>query len=192
MRSFFILIFSSFAFAFAPEARAATYYVNLNAIAPIGTYIGSCYCGSGPIYPFMSFQAGDTIDLGSLVLYPYFDDHSYGRNPPRYDEVTGTWIYPPKYLIIPSVDVSFAPGPVGDNSITWGLTLDPTPLYLDLVFTIPVGRTGIQIGWWGASYVPSVASAVPEPSTWAMMILGFAGVGFMACRRRRPQLSVPD
>ncbi|MCK1517221.1 PEPxxWA-CTERM sorting domain-containing protein [Bradyrhizobium sp. 190] len=26
--------------------------------------------------------------------------------------------------------------------------------------------------------------AVPEPSTWAMMILGFAGVGFMAYRRR--------
>jgi hypothetical protein len=28
-------------------------------------------------------------------------------------------------------------------------------------------------------------SAVPEPSTWVMMILGFAGVGFMAHRRRR-------
>jgi hypothetical protein len=33
-------------------------------------------------------------------------------------------------------------------------------------------------------------SAVPEPSTWAMMILGFLGVGFMAYRRKgvRPQL----
>ena len=28
-------------------------------------------------------------------------------------------------------------------------------------------------------------SAIPEPSTWAMMILGFAGVGFMAYRRRK-------
>ena len=27
-------------------------------------------------------------------------------------------------------------------------------------------------------------AAVPEPSTWAMMILGFAGVGFMAYRRK--------
>jgi hypothetical protein len=26
---------------------------------------------------------------------------------------------------------------------------------------------------------------VPEPSTWAMMILGFGGVGFMAYRRKR-------
>jgi hypothetical protein len=31
--------------------------------------------------------------------------------------------------------------------------------------------------------VSSVA-AVPEPSTWAMMILGFAGIGFMAYRRK--------
>jgi hypothetical protein len=29
-------------------------------------------------------------------------------------------------------------------------------------------------------------SAVPEPSTWAMMILGFAGIGFMAYRKKNP------
>jgi hypothetical protein len=40
------------------------------------------------------------------------------------------------------------------------------------------------------SYAPGIWSgppdvaAVPEPSTWAMMILGFAGVGFMAYRRK--------
>ena len=30
-----------------------------------------------------------------------------------------------------------------------------------------------------------LTTAVPEPSTWAMMILGFAGVGFMTYRRRK-------
>ena len=34
--------------------------------------------------------------------------------------------------------------------------------------------------------VISTVSAVPEPSTWAMMILGFAGVGYMTYRRRKP------
>jgi hypothetical protein len=29
-----------------------------------------------------------------------------------------------------------------------------------------------------------VVGSVPEPSTWAMMILGFAGIGFMAYRRK--------
>jgi hypothetical protein len=31
----------------------------------------------------------------------------------------------------------------------------------------------------------TLAGAVPEPSTWAMMILGFAGIGFMGYRLSR-------
>jgi hypothetical protein len=30
----------------------------------------------------------------------------------------------------------------------------------------------------------TIASAVPEPSTWAMLILGFCGIGFMGYRRK--------
>jgi hypothetical protein len=33
--------------------------------------------------------------------------------------------------------------------------------------------------------VTRVASAVPEPSTWAMTLIGFAGIGFLAYRRKR-------
>lgn len=33
----------------------------------------------------------------------------------------------------------------------------------------------------GATFTP----AVPEPATWAMMVLGFAGLGFMTYRRKR-------
>lgn len=35
------------------------------------------------------------------------------------------------------------------------------------------------------NFAPDQIGAVPEPSTWAMMIFGFAGVGFMAYRRRK-------
>jgi len=34
--------------------------------------------------------------------------------------------------------------------------------------------------------------SVPEPSTWAMMILGFVGIGFMAYRRETPRYRWPD
>jgi hypothetical protein len=34
------------------------------------------------------------------------------------------------------------------------------------------------------TFTPQIA-AVPEPSTWAMLLLGFAGIGFMAYRRKR-------
>jgi len=50
------------------------------------------------------------------------------------------------------------------------------------------GSSAIQ-QYFGSSYAISgtitegAASAVPEPSTWAMMILGVAGIGFMAYRR---------
>jgi hypothetical protein len=36
----------------------------------------------------------------------------------------------------------------------------------------------------GHDYSSNAVGAVPEPSTWAMMILGFAGIGFMAFRRK--------
>jgi hypothetical protein len=42
------------------------------------------------------------------------------------------------------------------------------------------------LNYVSANGAPSVLTmtAVPEPGTWAMMILGFAGVGFLAYRRR--------
>jgi hypothetical protein len=42
---------------------------------------------------------------------------------------------------------------------------------------------------WSSNSLPvafqlTVADAVPEPSTWAMMILGFLGLGYMAYWRK--------
>jgi hypothetical protein len=48
---------------------------------------------------------------------------------------------------------------------------------LNFTFT-PFGETTTN------GTVSSVVEAVPEPSTWAMMILGFFGVGFVAYRRK--------
>jgi PEP-CTERM motif len=47
----------------------------------------------------------------------------------------------------------------------------------------PNGKTGL-IGDSDLSINPVIAP-VPEASTWAMMLLGFAGVGFVAYRRKR-------
>jgi hypothetical protein len=38
--------------------------------------------------------------------------------------------------------------------------------------------------WYGFDVGFQSVAAVPEPSTWAMMILGFCGLGFMAYRRK--------
>lgn len=55
---------------------------------------------------------------------------------------------------------------------------------IDPVFTVPDGYQ-IQL----SPGVGNSIAAVPEPSTWALIILGFAGVGFMASRRGRLNFS---
>jgi hypothetical protein len=53
-------------------------------------------------------------------------------------------------------------------------------------FTSDTTFTGTySIGDVSGSGTFDIAAAVPEPSTWAMMILGFLGLGFMAYRRKR-------
>jgi hypothetical protein len=67
--------------------------------------------------------------------------------------------------------------------------LQPSPAQLyDLTFTLPDGF--IELGWTSPSvytppeFIGAVTTAVPEPSTWAMLLIGFAGIGFATYRRR--------
>ena len=73
----------------------------------------------------------------------------------------------------------------GGNLININLATND-PAFLALGGGFVFGQIGFVYdgpGVEGGLGVISVA-AVPEASTWAMMILGFAGVGFMAYRRR--------
>ena len=87
-----------------------------------------------------------------------------------FDPITGAFIG----------SIPINPGVNNTPGGLWALTFgnggnggDPNTLYF------ADGINGEANGLFGS------ISAVPEPSTWAMMILGFAGVGFMAYRRSR-------
>lgn len=42
-------------------------------------------------------------------------------------------------------------------------------------------------GFVDTAFTDPVSPAIPEPSTWAMLLLGFAGIGFVAyCRKSKP------
>jgi hypothetical protein len=51
-------------------------------------------------------------------------------------------------------------------------------------YSCGVACPGSVIDVNGGSLDVTAVAGVPEPSTWAMMLLGFAGVGFMAYRRK--------
>jgi hypothetical protein len=71
------------------------------------------------------------------------------------------------------------------NSDSLQIDFDPTSLafYSGLLVPAPPPGGPIQLGD-GLTRETLTIAAVPEPSTWAMMILGFAGIGFMAYRRK--------
>ncbi|MEH2536032.1 hypothetical protein V1277_004668 [Bradyrhizobium sp. AZCC 1588] len=75
----------------------------------------------------------------------------------------------------------------------WDLSSSRSPLYLDSDTTNTVTSSRQYSGPNGPGGNLSTGlvtgfnehvAAVPEPSTWAMMILGFVGVGFLTYRRR--------
>ena len=49
-----------------------------------------------------------------------------------------------------------------------------------IIYVAPGDDPFIMLGWVGPyTYSSPTISAIPEPSTWAMMLIGFAGMGFM-------------
>jgi hypothetical protein len=60
-----------------------------------------------------------------------------------------------------------------------GLTAEPTN---EIIKSVVITGSFADIKQVGFGY--EAVTAVPEPATWAMMVLGFAGVGFMAYRRK--------
>lgn len=94
--------------------------------------------------------------------------------------------------------VSFLTSTNGINFTPWGSpvtvtgsTTNPVSIFGPLqgaqYIEYDFGPTGDYFSQGGAAVQGIFAgvSAVPEPATWTMMILGFAGVGFMAYRRKR-------
>ena len=82
-------------------------------------------------------------------------------------------------FVFTNVPKSSVFGPFGAAAVSGtGQYIDKVKVYTEL----PENFNSIKLVDFG-NY--TVAGAVPEPATWAMMLLGFAGVGFIAYRRKR-------
>jgi PEP-CTERM motif len=143
---------------------------------------GSAYVYSNGAYPsgltFISSAANGGAGLDTTVYTVQFDLASAST-------ISGIW----------AADNG---GAVYDNGIYTGVGLEtssngPSSNYTEATDFSFVGTAGINTltfyitdGGAPSAFAFDVTnvSAVPEASTWAMMIFGFAGVGFMAYRRK--------
>jgi hypothetical protein len=86
-----------------------------------------------------------------------------------------------------------------DSNPTETITINGSPLTITQTLTTYtlnlVGVTAVNIsgvpsdsGYWTADNI--VYNAVPEPSTWAMIMLGFAGLGFAGYRASRKSVAL--
>lgn len=124
----------------------------------------------------------DTIPSSFIENGPPF----FIGNQTQFDGVTGLF-----GGVSQTAQINFGTGLVSGFQIS-GTTLGFTQYASPDLFTGSAADPQFILGTFSlnsitsgpATLTISAVAAVPEPSTWAMMILGFAGVGFMAYRRR--------
>jgi hypothetical protein len=134
--------------------------------------------GLWPSYPFIGLGSGNSDGYAYVNLISGPTNFGSG-GPTGADAVSGGFV---GGVLSggPIVPASY----VSDSLISNSATFDNTTI-------AALGLTPGTYTWiWGSDSpdqsfaIDVVASAVPEPSTWAMMILGFCGLGYMARRRR--------
>jgi len=78
--------------------------------------------------------------------------------------------------------ISFSVAGLDFDDFTKSMNGDPS-----VFFTIDVlgsnGNSGLVGSEFSGGVINPQVGAVPEPTTWAMMLLGFAGIGFMALKK---------
>jgi hypothetical protein len=180
-----------FALFWSTASNAAFYYVDLN--NPVGILTSpTAYGIVAPTHasehafltPVLHFNIGDVVDFGSVTIEPLFGGDG------RYQQIT-LYVIPPDVAV--SYDPSTPPNPFNIDvyySASCFDSCDPPPppnfdsQTFDLRFTVKTNT--IQLGFSGDfSYYPPSVSAVPELSTWAMMLIGFAALGFASYRKSR-------
>jgi hypothetical protein len=127
-------------------------------------------------------QATFTVTPTSLNQSQVLRDNAYllgYRNDPTTSNTftdTGTYTFTTNEIYTVSLSGLLE----ADLSGNIGGGTETVSAYIDPQFSV---ASGYSLEF--SAGIDNSVGAVPEPSTWAMMILGFCGVGFMAYRRKQ-------
>lgn len=162
--------------------------------------------GNGTAPVFLSVVAGQTITITATgTVFCCEGSSTPGVGPDGFNPNPFSSSTPPS-TIFANPDLAangvgtysgnaFALAGVFNTPTGFGVPID---IGHSLTLVVPTGATELFLGFADASGFNgtsgdysdndgslTVTESVPEPSTWAMMILGFCGLGFMAFRRKR-------
>jgi hypothetical protein len=161
---------SSSGLAFSTMTVAGSFTAN-NSIQPGGIHPAPNFHtgGNGPI-------TGQEVEFNVTFTTPFDLAAGHYFFVPQVALDTGTfeWLSAPRPIVSPGT-----PFPAGTTDLqawTRDHSLDPDWLR--------IGSDIVGSGAFNMTFSLTGVDAVPEPSTWAMMILGFAGIGVMAYRRK--------
>jgi hypothetical protein len=148
--------------------------------------------GQGIVGNFTNVYFGQPSPVGSTIGFEVTNQDAFTPG------VSGSNISVPIQYVINGNNIEFAiPDSYFTTALTGPLTSDPTQtgsvnagfsdgqiiqLRLSQSFSFSVAGDPTNPNDLGSF---TLEAAVPEPSTWAMMVLGFCGLGFMAYRRKK-------
>lgn len=152
---------------------------------------------AGPV-PAQLVPMGNTyfVPLGDTFNFDYSVDPSVTKSQVSLASVTtsltiknlltnASFTFDPSSPIFGDATSSQAPGGYQNSEkVSFGfLDLGYNPNLND-TYSVTMSLTNVPgAGTLSDQIFVEIGSGVPEPATWAMMILGFAGLGFMAYRR---------
>ncbi|MEH2627053.1 hypothetical protein V1292_005108 [Bradyrhizobium sp. AZCC 1719] len=182
MRFVNLIISAAVALFWTSQTHAAIQNFDISTLAGFTTNGVAGTGGNGIVFmsPVYSVAPNSTVDFGTAFLYPdeidgrggcYFSNICYSQYAFRFD-----------FLNRPEDGLTNAPFESDgifsfvfcDNGIC-------PPAEIRLSFNIPADIHAIQFLFQGSEL--AIAAPVPEPSTWAMLLIGFASLGFAAYRR---------
>jgi hypothetical protein len=145
--------------------------------------VSSNIAGGQAIYAGFTNVVGSTATIGTRLVLTFTD---LAGNPLALTlDPTITATADPSFfgpLLNVTGDFRMTGGFEAYNGSAW---VSAGPFY-DAYPMKPAGAQGIRGSLGGGFYsTPNATAAVPEPATWAMMLLGFGGVGFQMRRQRR-------
>ena len=174
--------------AYATTLIGAAGNVSDGLLGPIlsAAILGANYAsdGGGESDTYTATSTMDFVYGGDLVLGLIEDQQSGFTDGAGFESIEftvsadGATILDKTFTSLGAADSFF-----DDQVIKLGSSYGPA---VDLMFTYTLTADGP--GGYGLDFV--VGGAVPEPSTWAMMLVGFAGLGYMGYRRSRTPASI--